>query len=328
LPIIDVHEETAITTPTVTAPITTPTTTPTTETPVTTPTEPEVPVTTPTTGNSETVADISILPRLTVVTPNGEVTDTALNIISRIVQLEIGSSFDVEAIKAQAVASYTYVMHYQSQGRGARAELASVASERVVDSVREVLGQALYFNGDYIAAVYCASSAGFTASSASVWGGDIAYLRSVRTEFDIEHDPNYGLTTTFSSNDVRIAVLEKAGIQLSGDPGQWLQIINRIDTVYVGQMTVGGHTEFTANDGRTLPFTGRHFRDMMGGGRTFRSAAFEFSYNPATDLFTFITYGYGHGVGMSQNGANILARQFGFDYKQILAFYYPGTTLR
>ncbi|MDR2532964.1 MAG: SpoIID/LytB domain-containing protein [Oscillospiraceae bacterium] len=326
-----------IPTPTTASPPTNTTTTPaptaapeptTTTTPTQTTTAPPPPTTTTTPRDNETVIDPSLLPRLTVQTPNGQVTDTALNIISRIVQNEVGSAFDVEAIKAQAVASYTYVMHYQSQGRAANAELSSIASERVTESVREVLGQALYFNGDYIAAVYCASSAGFTASSANVWGGDIPYLRSVRTEFDIEHDPNYGLTATFSSNDVRVAVLERTGIQLTGAPGQWLEIVGRVDTVYVGAMTVGGRSSYTASDGREVQFTGRHFRDIMGGGRIFRSAAFEFSYNPSTDFFTFITYGYGHGVGLSQNGANILARQFGYDYKQILAFYYPGAALR
>jgi len=315
------------TTPEVTTtPVTTTTPEPTitTTTPTTTPT----PVTTtPENSNPETVVNPIMTERLTIMTSNGEVTDSALNIISKIVQTEIGSSFDVEAIKAQAIAAYTYVMHYQSQGGLARAELASVASERVIENVREVLGLALYYDGVYIPAVYCASSAGYTASSVNAWGGDLPYLRSVQASFDEEHDPNYGLKATFTSTDIRVAVLERTGINLTGDPSQWLSIIDRTDTVYVGSMSVGGRTSYTDASGREIQFTGMTFRNIMGT-RALRSPAFEFTYDSASDKFTFTTYGYGHGVGMSQNGANILAREYGYDYRQILAFYYPGTSLR
>jgi stage II sporulation protein D len=295
--------------------------------PVITTTPPEPAAETPASSSgSETVANPAFAQQLTVQTSGGQVTDSALNIVSRIVQLEIGSSFHEEAIKAQAVAAYTYIMHYQSRGGAANAELATAASDRITGIVREVLGQAIYYDGDYIAAVYYASSAGYTASSASVWGGDIPYLRSVQTAFDREYDPNYGLTAVFTPTDIRVAVLERTGINLTGDPAQWLQIINHVDTVYVGAMTVGEQTHFTRPDGRELPFTGRHFRDIMGTQRL-RSAAFEFTYDSTADRFTFTTYGYGHGVGLSQNGANILARHHGYDYRQILAFYYPGTTI-
>jgi stage II sporulation protein D len=296
-------------------------------TPEITTTPPAAPAPEVTTTPSETVANPALAGRLTVSTANGQVSDTALNIVSRIVQLEIASSFHEEAIKAQAVAAYTYVMHYQSQGGVANAELASSASDRITGLVREVLGQAIYFEDNYIAAVYYASSAGHTSSSVNVWGGDIPYLRSVPTAFDREHDPNFGLTATFTPTDIRVAVLERTGINLTGDPSQWLRILGHVDSVYVGAMTVGGHTHFTRADGREIQFTGRHFRDIMGTQRL-RSAAFEFTYDSTAERFTFTTYGYGHGVGLSQNGANILARHHGYDYKQILAFYYPGTVVR
>ncbi|MCL2108516.1 MAG: SpoIID/LytB domain-containing protein [Oscillospiraceae bacterium] len=264
--------------------------------------------------------------RFTVITPTGEVTDTALNIVSRIVQLEMGSAFHPEALKAQAVAAYTYISLW-STGGSARHELANVASERVTDSVREVLGQALYYDGNFAQTHYYASSAGYTASALNVWGTDFPYLRSIHTDFDKEHDPNQGTVMTISSNELMIAVLDKTGIRLSGDPAEWLKISSYVDTVYVGEMSIGGQTSYVGSDGRTMQITGRRFRDIIGT-RTLRSAAFEFTYNSATDRFTFIMYGYGHGVGMSQNGANILARQFGYNYKDILEFYFPGTALR
>ena len=264
---------------------------------------------------------------LTVTTSNGVITDSALNIVSRIVQLEIGSSFDVEAIKAHAVATYSFIMYHNAKGTNARVLIAPMASDRVTENVRAVLGQAVYYGDSYAQTLYGASSAGFTSSAQNVWGAHYPYLISQRTDFDKEHDPNYGLTAHFSSTDIRIAVLEKTGINLTGDPSAWLQVLGHVDTVYAGDMTVGGHTSYTANDGREIRFTGKTFRDIMGT-QTLRSAAFEHSYSTAEDRFTFVTYGYGHGAGLSQNGANILAKHHGYDYKQILAFYFPGTTLR
>jgi len=331
-PILDIDDTLIITT-------TTTTTTSTTTTTTTSPPVPEIlpeiiePPTPPVVDNTPVNNDSPALTqRLTVNTRHGNVTDSALNIIARIVQLEIGSSFHVEAIKAQAVAAYTYIMHFESQGGTANAELMSVASDLVTDTVREVLGQALYHDGNFAASVYHASSAGYTSSSSNVWGGDIPYLRSVQTSFDIEHDSNYGRVVSFTPTDIRLAVLERTGINLTGDPSQWLQIQNRVDTVYVGAMSVGGHSSFTNREGREINFTGRTLRDMIlidtSGTRMLRSAAFDIAYDSGADRFTFTTYGYGHGVGMSQNGANILARHHGFDYRQILAFYYPGTTLQ
>ncbi|MCI7759482.1 MAG: SpoIID/LytB domain protein, partial [[Eubacterium] saphenum] len=70
--------------------------------------------------------------------------------------------------------------------------------------------------------------------------------------------------------------------------------------------------------------TGRVFREKIMSF-DIRSNAFDIDYNPSTDEFTFTTYGYGHGVGLSQNGANNLAKYWGWDYRQILEFYYTGT---
>ena len=69
--------------------------------------------------------------------------------------------------------------------------------------------------------------------------------------------------------------------------------------------------------------TGRKIRENILG---LRSHAFDISYDASSRTFTFTTYGYGHGVGMSQTGSNLYAKQ-GWDYKQILTYYYPGTTV-
>ncbi|MCL2071764.1 MAG: SpoIID/LytB domain-containing protein [Oscillospiraceae bacterium] len=250
----------------------------------------------------------------------------AFDIVARVVQAEIGSAFHKEAIKAQAVAIYTYIKRQNEAGNAPVLPIAPNASERVREYSRDVWGQAIYHNGQLIQAVYSASSAGWSASSQSVWGSDLPYLRSGKRDFDEQHDPNWGQTVTFSSSEIMSNVLRQTGIQLSGEPAGWLRIINHVDTAYVGEMSIGGKTSFTHN-GNDTKITGRVFRERIMGF-ALRSASFTFEYDSAKDTFTFKTNGYGHGAGMSQNGANILATHRGYDYIDILKYYYTGVEVR
>ena len=92
-------------------------------------------------------------------------------------------------------------------------------------------------------------------------------------------------------------------------------------------MTIGGYDSYENESGNTVRITGRAFRENIMS-YDIRSVAFDVDYDPSSDIFTFTTYGYGHGVGLSQNGANALASHWGWDYKQILEFYYQGTVVR
>ena len=109
-------------------------------------------------------------------------------------------------------------------------------------------------------------------------------------------------------------VLESTlGITLSDDPANWLTVNGRVDGNYVSSVNVDGQ----------LSVSGRKIREkVLNFG--IKSWCFDVSY--ANGEFTFVTYGYGHGVGMSQNGANILAKQ-GYTYEDILRFYFPGITV-
>ncbi|MDR1755162.1 MAG: SpoIID/LytB domain-containing protein [Eubacterium sp.] len=265
--------------------------------------------------------------KLTVIANGREVTDSALSIVSKIVQSEIGSAFNIEAIKAQAVATYTYVKLYNDvHNTPAQVIMSNVASGRVTSAVSEVLGEALYYNDQLIQAVYCASTAGYTASSKSVWGTDYPYLKSVATPLDIDYDSNYGSTKRITSSDMMERVLTTTGIELSGDPSGWFVILSHIDNVYVDAISIGGQTSYTQN-GEEVKITGRKFRESVMNF-DIKSACFEIEYSRSSDTFIITTYGHGHGVGMSQNGANTLAKVEGYDYKKILEFYYPGTVVR
>lgn len=257
---------------------------------------------------------------------NGGVTvsGSALDIVSRVTQNEVGYTFAPEAIKAQAVAAYTYIKYCNKYG----SYPSVILSDSVNDSVRtltaSVIGQAVYCDGALIQAVYSASSAGSTASSESVWGNYYSYLTSVYCELDAQYDPNYGRTATFSADDMKSRIYNKTGITLSGSPAEWFTIDKRVDGKYVEQMSIGGYHSYIDSDGDTVKISGRVFRQRIMG-YDIRSSAFDISYDEASDSFTITTYGYGHGVGLSQNGANALATYWGWDYKQILEFYYTGT---
>ena len=213
--------------------------------------------------------------------------------------------------------------YFNDRGQSPSVILSSNVSDSTRLLVQSVLGEAVYYDGEIIQAVYSASSAGYTASCKSVWGTNFPYLQSVFCELDEEYDPNYGRTKSFSSSDIKSRVYNKTGISLTGNPENWFVIDGRVDGKYVGSMSVGGNHAYVS-DGKTINITGRVFREKIMSF-DIRSNAFDIDYNPSTDEFTFTTYGYGHGVGLSQNGANNLAKYWGWDYRQILEFYYTGT---
>lgn len=260
---------------------------------------------------------------ITVKNGSEVVSGSAVEIIARITQNEVGYAFAPEAIKAQAVAAYTYVKFCNKYGTYPNVILADSINDSVRVLVESVIGECVYYNGEIIQAVYSASSAGYTASSEVVWGNYYPYLVSKYCELDKLYDPNYGKTAAYTSSDIRDRVYSKTGIYLEGDPSEWLAVIDCAEGFYVGQMSIGGNTSYTDSDGDVLTITGKRFRETIMS-YDLRSSAFDVEYDAATDSFIFTTYGYGHGVGMSQNGANILATYWGYDYKDILTFYYDG----
>lgn len=237
-------------------------------------------------------------------------TDDAFDLVCRIVNNEISSSFSDEAIKAQAVAAYSYVKYHNVNGLTPSVLVKSDPPQRIVDLVSSVWGKCCYYNGKVAQTVYMASSSGYTASSVNVWGGSLPYLVSVECPFDAEGDPNYGKQTSFTESEIRNAIERCLGITLSDNPENWLTVTGHIDGNYVSTVDVDGQ----------LTITGRKLRESILS-YNLKSASFDISYSDG--YFTFTTYGWGHGVGMSQNGANYLAK-LGYTYDQILKYYYTG----
>lgn len=246
------------------------------------------------------------------------VTMNAYELLCRMVYSEIGASWKEDAIKAQAVAAYSYLRFNDSLGLIPTIGLKSGYPSKIESCISAVEGQCVYYNGNIINAVYSASSAGCSAESENVWSVYYPYLRAVVSAYD-DQDPNFGLETEFTEDEVREIFAEKTGIKLSEDTENWFKADSRYSGKYIGAMTIDGHGSYSAG-GSTVRFTGAVVQRLFG----LKSNAFTIDYEKG--VFKFTTYGYGHGVGMSQWGACLYAEN-GYTYDQILRHYYTDTYL-
>ncbi len=236
------------------------------------------------------------------------ITDSIYNILCMVVEAEVGSGFEKEAIKAQAVATHSYLIYHAERGATVSCPTKTPKS-RVKSCVKAVLDQVMTYDGKVIEAVYCASAAGGTQSSKDYWGGEIPYLQAVESLYDTEGQTH---TRTLDLEYVRSWYPEST---FPEDPNDWFEILTTnqygfATTVRAGDQVLSGH-DFTSYDHiwmRSCKFTG-------------------ITYNADSNTFTFSVIGRGHGVGMSQLGANGYAKNDGWSYKKILKHYYTGVTL-
>lgn len=259
--------------------------------------------------------------QLSVIDGSTPVVGDTYEILCRVVQNEVGNSTEWESTKAMAVASYSYIKYYNDYlGRAPTLRLSGVEpGDRVRACVKEVLGQAVYYNGQYANCTYFSISCGVTTTAQSVWG-TTQYPYLVSVDSSIEEGYSYSWSPfskdyTYTPEQMAERMNSALGTSLDAandDPATWLEITSRTDGKYVGTVRVGNTTT-----------TGRKIRESILG---LRSHAFDISYDADSRLFTVTTYGYGHGVGMSQTGSMLYARQ-GWTYVQILNHYYPGTTV-
>ena len=297
--------------------------------PTNTPTPTVDPTPTPTAEPTPTPTPTPQGKTLTV-TMNGQVvTDSAEKILAQIVSKEMTSSWNAEALKAQAVAAHTYIRYQYSIGNTA----PSVAGRTtpypsVVNAVNQVSNLIMTVNGAPAYTPYFASSAGRTNSSADVWGGHYSHLVSVESKYDYQASGYQG-TVRYSKADME-AVLKSIGIEPTGDPSTWFAITSKTSGGYVADMTICGQSTYISpSSGKTLGITGRRMREdilKVNGAMVMRSHAFDITYDGSTFIIT--TYGYGHGVGMSQWGAQLYAQNEGWSYSQILTHYYTGVSIQ
>ena len=261
---------------------------------------------------------------------------TAAEYLRSVVRGEMPATFEEEALKAQATAERTYLYYRMAAGPKATHPDADVCTDsncctawlseedartkwgdkfdqyetKIDRAVADTDGQVVLYDGAPIMAVFHSSSAGSTAASGDLWAAELPYLVSVKSPETEEGIPNYHSVNTFTAQEFRtIFCKAHADAQLSGDCGGWVKDILLTDTGRVASATVGG-----------VSVTGKELRTLFG----LRSTAF--TVEAAGDAVTFRVTGYGHGVGMSQYGANELAKE-GKTWQEILQWYYTGVTI-
>ena len=241
-----------------------------------------------------------------------QISGTPLEIVSMIVEAEVGSSFHPEAIKAQAVAVVTYLKYSYKTSSAPVVPLLS-ASKTVKNYVAEVINTGMYYNGSIIYSPYCSSMAGKSNACHEVWVQNLPYLVSVESKYD-DRVPGYTKTYTYSKDEMKKILEKYYEISLSDNPDNWIKVIDYTSGGYVGNMSIDDQ----------YSTTGSRFRANC---MYIRSAAFTHSYDAESGVFTITTSAYGHGVGMSQYGANYYASLEGMNYFEILSHYYTGITL-
>ncbi len=286
---------------------------------------------------SQPVANLSPVAVIRVAVDDGSVEPMKLEeYIYGVLAAEMPASFEPEALKAQAVAARTFAIRKMLSGGCASNKDADVCTDsgccqawcseaerkknwggnyranttKLKAAVDDTAGQILTYDDEPILTLFHATSAGYTESVENVYTQKLPYLRSVSSPEDEEMsvDTAEELSRSSFCKTVNTA-WPKARVTISQLEDQ-VKILSRFDSGRVDEIRLGGVT-----------VTGAKLRRAIG----IRSANFTIKYD--ANSIVFHTRGYGHGVGMSQNGANVMARE-GSDYRDILEHYYTGVEIQ
>ncbi len=250
---------------------------------------------------------------------------------------EMSPAYHEQALKAQAVAAYTYLLCKKSEQqtspdatlKGAYltndssthqgylteeqrkekwGDKADSYEKKLQKAVNEVSGKVIIYEGKPIIAAFHANNSGVTQSAKTVWGGEVPYLQSVTSAGD-KLSPDCIKTVAITPQQFSASVSSLEGCELSGEASDWVGEIKKDSHGFVESVEVGGKT-----------YSGMALRDAAG----LRSAVFTYEFKDGNLHFT--TEGYGHGVGMSQYGADYMARQ-GSTWEEIIKHYYKGVQI-
>lgn len=271
------------------------------------------------------------------VSDNGSISEINLHdYLVGVISAEMPAEFELEALKAQAVAARTYTIYSMTKEPKKAHPDADVCTdfscckaysspdamkekwgdsydayyEKISSAVSDTDGLCVTYDGQPILSVFHSSSLGMTEDSENVWGGAVPYLKSVESMENPDEIPKYTATVTVSSDDFAETILEEyPDADLSGDADKWFSDAEYTDSGRLYSITIGG-CKVAATALRTL-------FDL-------RSTAISIEVSGSDIIFT--TQGYGHGVGMSQYGANSMAES-GYSYDEILKWFYTGTDI-
>jgi stage II sporulation protein D len=260
--------------------------------------------------------------------------------IKGVVAAEMPAEFELEALKAQAIAARTYAVknmtmyggsgladqpgadvstdYRQSQAWLDEAKLRERWGSnyerfwsKISQAVEETRGQVATYNGEFIQAVFHSTSGERTASAKEVWGFDYPYLISVPCKWD-QKSPRYHDKKEFPLAEVEQLLGPETQVvaAMQNGSGGAAQILNTTESGRVGQVRIGSKVLSGADVREKLDLRSNNFSVEIKDGK-----------------MVFNTIGYGHGVGMCQYGANGMAKE-GMDYRQIITTYYTGVALK
>lgn len=267
-------------------------------------------------------------------TESGEVEELGFDeYLYGVVSAEMPATFEIEALKAQAVVARTYTI-YQMQNSGAKHEGANICDsyaccqawiskeerlakweenekesnwQKIIQAVNDTEGKIITYEGNPINAFFHSNSGGVTESSVNIWGGiEYPYLKSVETSGEDGYS-QYSSEVTFTREELINKIKEThENIEIDWSAEDAIQIQEYTDSGRVRTIKFG-NTSVAGTEARTI----------LG----LKSTNFTISYQDEKIIFT--VKGYGHGVGMSQTGADSLAKQ-GSGYEDIIKHFYTG----
>lgn len=255
------------------------------------------------------------------------VKDTNTNEITRmpledyvvgVVSAEMPASFDEEALKAQAIASRSYALYKMQHSKENYDVVTDVTNQayitvdkmknkwgsdfdkyynKIIKCVDETKGKVMTYNDEVIKAFFFAMSNGYTESAKSVFNEDLNYLKSVEVKYDNNDLKNYEYTKEYSKND-------------------FIKLLNIQDNeIIISNIKKNATGRVESLEINNKKYLGTKLRSILG----LRSC--DFNIKISNDKVYITTKGYGHGVGMSQYGANGMAKD-GYSYEDILNYYY------
>ncbi|GLB59031.1 stage II sporulation protein D [Cytobacillus sp. NCCP-133] len=249
--------------------------------------------------------------------------------IAGVVASEMPAEFEEEALKAQALAARTFIVKQMMSKDSLELPEGALVYDTVIhqvyknddelkqqwkqdykwkmEKVREAVtatrGQILTFDGSPITASFFSTSNGFTENSEAIWPNSVPYLKSVESKWDLQ-SPKFNGREVFTVQEFE----KKLGVKLP----------NKSTIGTVTERTAGQRVAKVDINGKVV--SGKDIREKLGLKST------DFTWERKGDTIIINTQGYGHGVGMSQYGANGMASE-GKSYKEIVSHYYQGVEI-
>lgn len=238
---------------------------------------------------------------------------------------EMPVSFEVEALKAQAVASRSYVMYQMIKNKKKDYDVVDTVLNQVyidsdslktkwgnkyeeyynkiVNAVKDTAYQYIVYNDEVAEALFFSTSVGYTENSEEIFVSKVPYLRSVISTWD-NVSPVFDVKNEYTLKQfLNILKLDESSTLK-------IEVLETTSTGRIKSIKINGKT-----------FTGKQVSSALGLKSNF------FTIKESSGTVSITTKGYGHGVGMSQYGAHGMAKE-GYTYDEILKHYYTGVEIK